>query len=453
MSNQSKILVPREQLKQDYKVLQEIENAQPKMTFLRTTIVLFGLFFVMLFLPWTQNIRARGKLTTLRPEQREQAIHTIISGRVEKWFVREGQLVSFGDTILQVSEIKDEYLDPNLLKQVNLQIEAKEASINAYNEKVTALKSQRTALTDNRGLKLKQAKNKVQQNRLYVIADSMNLETEKVNLEVAKVRYKRQETLRAQGLSSQTDLETRQLSLQMSENKVTAAESKLIASRNEYLNSKIELNSIQADYGAKIAKIDSDINSTQSQIAEGESDLSKMEVYYSNLQKRTGFYFITAPQDGFVTKATAFGIGETVKEGDEVFTFIPSNYDFALEMYVRPMDLPLIRRGNDVRIQFDGWPAIVFSGWPGMSFGTFGGEIVAFDNATGPDGRFRVLVAPDSAEQHWPEMLRLGTGAQGIALLNTVPVWYEIWRTLNGFPPEFYLPNGKSDDKPTEVKL
>jgi hypothetical protein len=41
--------------------------------------------------------------------------------------------------------------------------------------------------------------------------------------------------------------------------------------------------------------------------------------------------------------------------------------------------------------------------------------------------------------------LKIGTGVQGIALLNNVPVWYELWRNINGFPPDFY--EMKTDSK------
>ena len=44
-----------------------------------------------MFLPWTQNIRAKGQVTTLKQEQRPQQINTIIAGRVEKWWVKEGE--------------------------------------------------------------------------------------------------------------------------------------------------------------------------------------------------------------------------------------------------------------------------------------------------------------------------------------------------------------------------
>jgi hypothetical protein len=32
----------------------------------------------------------------------------------------------------------------------------------------------------------------------------------------------------------------------------------------------------------------------------------------------------------------------------------------------------------------------------------------------------------------------MGTGANGLSLLNDVPVWYELWRNINSFPPDYY---------------
>jgi hypothetical protein len=56
-----------------------------------------------------------------------------------------------------------------------------------------------------------------------------------------------------------------------------------------------------------------------------------------------------------------------------------------------------------------------------------------------------VLIAEDESIKKWPEQLRIGTGAQSILLLKNVPIWYEIWRNINGFPPDFYENNSKSD--------
>jgi hypothetical protein len=117
---------------------------------------------------------------------------------------------------------------------------------------------------------------------------------------------------------------------------------------------------------------------------------------------------------------------------------MPTNYDLAVEMYVRPMDLPLLQVGQHVRIQFDGWPAIVFSGWPNTSYGTYGGTVFAIDQFANENGEFRVLVSPDPKENKWPEALRVGGGAYAMLLLNDVPIWYELWRNVNGFPPDYY---------------
>ena len=41
----------------------------------------------------------------------------------------------------------------------------------------------------------------------------------------------------------------------------------------------------------------------------------------------------------------------------------------------------------------------------------------------------------------------MGSGVYGWTLLDDVPIWYELWRQLNGFPPNFLgSPGaGKSD--------
>ena len=158
---------------------------------------------------------------------------------------------------------------------------------------------------------------------------------------------------------------------------------------------------------------------------------NKLENQYSNYKIRNGMYFIKAPQSGYVNRAIQSGLGETIKEGTAIATIMPSEYDIAVESYVNPIDLPLIERGQKVRVWFDGWPTIVFSGWPNASFGTFGGEIVAVENFISDNGKYRILIAPDKKAESWPKELSIG-------LLDNVPIWFEIWRTLNGFPPNYY---------------
>ena len=134
----------------------------------------------------------------------------------------------------------------------------------------------------------------------------------------------------------------------------------------------------------------------------------------------------------------AGGIGEFVKDGDMIAEIVPDSVAYAVEMYVRPLDLPLLAPGQKVRFLFNGFPAIVFSGWPKASSGTFGGKILAVESNVSVNGSFRVLVVEDGEDKPWPRELKMGTGAIGIALLKDVPVWYELWRNINGFPPDYY---------------
>jgi hypothetical protein len=63
---------------------------------------------------------------------------------------------------------------------------------------------------------------------------------------------------------------------------------------------------------------------------------------------------------------------------------------------------------------------------------------------------YRVIAVPDKKERKWPKGLRVGGGVKTFTMLNNVPVWYEIWRNLNGFPAEFYA--GKSVDEKIKKK-
>jgi hypothetical protein len=117
---------------------------------------------------------------------------------------------------------------------------------------------------------------------------------------------------------------------------------------------------------------------------------------------------------------------------------MPARYDLAVEMYIRPIDFPLIEKNQKVRIQFDGWPAIVFSGWPNTSVGTYGGLVFAIDNFISPNGMYRIMVKPDPDDYTWPSALRVGAGTNNMLLLKDVPIWYELWRQINGFPPDYY---------------
>jgi len=427
-----------------YSTVRNLNNRPYYKTPNKIIIVFSIISLIVLFLPWTQNISGSGVVTTLKPNQRPQTIQSQISGKIEKWYVQEGDFVKKGDTILFISEIKEDYLDPNLVQNTQNQMDAKKMSVQSYDGKVTSLSSQIQAIDSEKKLKLQQAQNKIRQSILKIKSDSIDLIAIRTQVKIATTQFNRSVQLNKEGLKPLTDVEEKRLKLQDVEAKIITQENKLLTSKNELINARVEINRIAAEYNEKTSKARSDQFTALSNQYDTKAQVNKLENQYANYSIRNGMYYIKAPQDGYVNRALQSGIGENIKEGASIVSIMPSNYDIAVETYISPIDLPLISKGENVRVWFDGWPTIVFSGWPDMSYGTFGGKIVAIENFISDNGKYRVLIAPDKEDAKWPKQLGIGAGAQTIALLNNVPIWFELWRSLNGFPPNYYQPKNKS---------
>lgn len=402
------------------------------------------LLVLIMFLPWTQNIRARGLITTLRQEQRPQQLNSIIGGRVENWYVKEGDFVNKGDTILQLGEVKVEYFDPQLLKRTDLQITAKQSAASGYGNKAVTATQQVDALNEGRGLKLSQLDIKIKQQVLKAEGDSMDLNAVLNELSVSKRQIDAAKAMLDSGVLSLVDYERRKITYQNAIAKRLVAENKFLQAKQELTALRIEKNTTIQDYNDKIAKAMGDQYSALSDKATSEAEVEKLKNAYANYDIRNKLYYVTAPQSGQITKARKAGIGEILKEGDMIVEIVPDQIQYAVELFVSPMDMPLLSKGQKIRFVFDGFPAIVFSGWPSTSYGTFGGIVTAIENSVSTNGKFRVLIVEDPKEKAWPKQLRIGGGANGIALLKDVSVGYELWRNINGFPPEYYQPVNSS---------
>lgn len=396
------------------------------------------ILLVILFLPWTQNIRATGSVTTLQQDQRPQEVNSVIPGSVVKWYVKEGDYVHAGDTLLQLGEVKTDYFDPELLKRTSEQVGAKEKSIDNYNNKAGTAQLQVTALRNALELKLNSIDNKLQQQYLKVASDSNDLIAAQNELSIYKRQLDAGKIMYDSGSVALIELEKRRANFQNGIAKKISVENKFLQNKQEINNLLIEKRSALQEYTDKIAKAEGDRFSALSAAASEEADVAKLRNLYANYDARNKLYYVRAPQSGQITKAKKAGIGEMLKEGDMLVEIVPEKVQFAVQLFIDPMDLPLISIGQKVRFIFDGFPAIVFSGWPQSSIGTFGGKVAAIETNVSSNGKFRVLVKEDDPTHPWPKQLRMGGGAKGIALLKDVRVYYELWRIINGFPPEYY---------------
>lgn len=393
---------------------------------------------IVLFLPWTQNIKVQGNVSTLYQEQRPQQLNSPIPGKIIKWYVKNGDYVKKGDTLLQLSEVKEDYLDPLLVKRTEQQVDAKKGLQKYYEAKVGTTNSQLQALNSARDLKLSQLKVKISQLNNKLAGEEAELEAAKNELRMTSDQYERQKKMYDEGLVSLTQFQQRSVSYQNALAKKTATENKLAQTRQEIVNVSIEQNATIQDYNEKLSKTEGDRFQSMGQIEASDGDIAKLENQVANYRARQGLYFVIASQDGQVVQINKAGIGEILKDGESIATIVPDKVDYAVEIYIKPVDLPLVKEGQRVMCIFDGFPAIVFSGWPNSSYGTFAGKVIAVENNISANGMFKALVIQDKNEKQWPPKIKMGTGVQGIAILNDVPIWYELWRNINGFPPDYY---------------
>lgn len=393
---------------------------------------------ITLFLPWTQNIKVKGNVTSLYQEQRPQQLHSPIPGKIIKWYVKNGDYVKKGDTLLQLSEIKDDYLDPLLVQRTQEQVNAKKGVRNFYEAKVGTVKTQLEALHSARNLKLNQLKIKISQLNNKLTGEEAELTAATNELKLSEDQFARQKKMYEEGLVSLTQFQQRSISYQNAVAKKTASENKVAQTRQEIINTGIEQNSVIQDYTEKLSKIEGDRFQNMGQIEGSDGEIAKLENQVANYKARQGLYFIIASQDGQIVQLNKTGIGEVLKDGENIGTIVPTAVDYAVEIYIKPVDLPLVKEGQRVMCIFDGFPAIVFSGWPNSSYGTFAGKVVAVESNISTNGLFKALVIEDKNEKKWPPKIKMGGGVQGIAILNDVPIWYELWRNINGFPPDYY---------------
>lgn len=180
------------------------------------------------------------------------------------------------------------------------------------------------------------------------------------------------------------------------------------------------------------------VNDYSGKLAQSRSKITGIDIRLN----RQGAQTVRAPRDGRVQQILAGDSATVVKEGEPLATFAPSITQHAVELYLDGRDIPLVRPGRRVRLEFEGWPAVQFSGWPSVSRGVFDGEVHTVDASASPNGLYRVLVLPAPDRAPWPTepTVRLGAKVRGWVMMDTVTVGYELWRQLNDFPLEFQRP-------------
>lgn len=418
-------------------------------------LALIVLPFVLLFVPWTQTVHGSGKAIAFNPVQRPQFIMSPIEGRIKKWYVVEGQRVQAGERIVEMVD-NDPNLELRLLDEERTildRLRAAEGRVRDIESRIGNLKNSRQLAIDVQASILRQEQARVQA-----------FEQEKIEaqaaLDAAKPNYLRQKELfesKQGSLVSKRDVEIAQQALETANAKLRQAEARVNVAKAGEKAATDNLGKVDADTAAMINLETASRRSAEAEVASVTRDKAQIEVRIS----RQPAQYVDAPVGGVVVRllANAEQGGVLVRPGERLAVLVPDikaeepatrspkqstllltggTYPgIVAELHIDGNDLPLVRPGDKVRLQFEGWPAAQFVGWPSVAVGTFGGRVYLVDAISDDKGGFRILVEPDPDDEPWPDQqfLRQGVRAQGWVMLERVTIGWELWRQLNGFPP------------------
>lgn len=382
------------------------------------------------FAPWQQFVRGSGRVVAFNPLHRRQTVQSPVSGRVARWAdgIREGLRVKKGQVIV---EIRD--LDPELLTRLRQQIDATQRELEAVQRVAKAYEGQVAAYQIARDQTVAAAREYVVMAQQKLQAEQRNLEATLAALRQVEADYHRQNELVRDGLTSVFKVQLAERKMKEAAAKVEQAKAYIASAKSNVQAKQREQQAKQREGQAKIDSASAQLRKAQGEVARKEKELVGLKVKLTRQQSQV----VRAPWDGFLFKLETFQQGAIVKQGDPLFTLVPSAPDRAVEIWLDGNDASWVAAGRHVRLQFEGWPGIQLAGWPSIAVNSFGGRVAVIDATDNNKGQFRILVRPDPNDAPWPSdrFLRQGVRANGLVLLERVPLWFEIWRQINGFPP------------------
>lgn len=395
----------------------------------RLLTLLAGVIAVALVLtPWQQTIPGSGRVLAFRPDERPQQVEALVDGRVVRWHVSEGATVRAGDPIVELADT-----DPSLLERIDAERTQVERTVEEADVRLRALEERVSGLLVSRDTSIAAADLRTQMARDRVTAAERGLSAADAARKAAVLNLDRQQALAAKGLTSTRAVELAEMEAATRDADVDRARATLDAARRETESLVAELARTRADAATRVDEARAQVAAARSDAAKARADLTRMDVRRTRQEAQR----VTAPIDGTVLRIVGRQGGEWLKAGEPLATIVPVSTKDVVELWIDGNDMPMVQPGAGVRLQFEGWPALQFSGWPSIAVGTFGGRVRSVDATDNGQGRFRVLVEADPADDAWPaaRFLRQGVRANGWVLLSVVPVGYELWRQFNGFPP------------------
>jgi adhesin transport system membrane fusion protein len=390
-------------------------------------IAFFVLPIFAMFLPWRQNVIASGQVTAFSASERIQSIDAPVSGVISKWYVQEGSMVKKGDVLLEISDI-----DPLFIDRLTSQRNNQQTKLGAKNDELKAYQIQQENLISSRDAKIAAAQFKLDVAKQTILSSLESYSATQAILDAAEFQANRLQRLFTDGLVSKRDVELAERDFILAKRSLNSAQANLNAAKAVAKTASAEILQIKAETQASLDSSKALISKIKGELADSENSLTSSEINLSrqNMQR------VVAPRDGVIHRLPINSQSQVISQGEQMLIIVPDTVSRAVELWVDGRDAPLLLKNSEVRLEFEGWPAIQVSGWPQASVGTFRGKVAFVDPTDNGSGSFRVMVIPATDSRDWPSsrLLRQGVSARAWILLQKVSIGYELWRQVNGFP-------------------
>jgi multidrug resistance efflux pump len=395
-------------------------------------LMVVGVFLI----PWQQNIRGTGRVVAYTPLERQFEIKSLIKGQLTYWErgIQENMFVETGRVLAHVEDV-----DPSYESRLVQKVDFSKQKVDAATQMVATFEGQMSTFTEYRQQMLDIASQQIRTAELDYESSILLQKAAEAEFIFKKSNFERERELftnRVGQITSQFEFQKAEQEFRMAEAKFEAAKVELESTQIKLQESRLKRDATDQDTTGKIQETTTKLQKAQSDLTIAQKEQVDAETDISRYRKAKT---VTAPRDGYIFKLFV-NQGQPVKEGDPLLTLVPDTQARAVELYVDGNDLPLLEKGNPVRLQFEGYPAVQFTpGWPQAAMGTFGGRVEIIDSTDNGHGQFRIVVLPDPLDTPWPteRFTRQGVRVNGWVLLNRVTLGYEVWRQMNGFPPLF----------------
>jgi RND family efflux transporter MFP subunit len=258
------------------------------------------------------------------------------NGRIQKIYVTQGQSVSTGAPIMQLSPERSQ-AD---VQGAQAQVQAQQSNLANARAQVQAQQSNLA----NAQARVSSAQADVARQQAQIQAAQAEIKAREGDLRLAQVNYDRAQSLVNQGALPRQELDQRAAQLNNARAAVNVANQQLTAAQKALVSAQANVTSAQAG----ISQAEANIKSAQAAVSQAQAGVSQAEASVKGATTSLSYNNVVAPING-VVGSIPVQVGDFVNTGQQLTTII-QNDAFDLQIPVSVQRTPQLKMGLPVQI-------------------------------------------------------------------------------------------------------